>query len=113
MEISFCDARVCAIFNSYRLLCDSYGPDVARSIAVRMGVLLAAPSLVAVPRKPPISLKAEKGTYTVSLAQSYKLRFQPSRKGARTSAELEKVSAIEILGVERLRRARAQGGRDV
>lgn len=100
MEISFCDVELCAVFNSFGLLCDSYGQEVAHSISVRMSVLSAAPVLAAVPRKPPISLKAAEGTYTVSIAKSLRLRFQPSRKDVRASAELEKVTAIEILGVE-------------
>lgn len=100
MEIGFCDARLCAIFNSYQLLCESYGREIARSVAVRMGLLLAAPSLAAVPRKPPIGLKAGEGTFTVSLAQARRLRFKPSSIGDHTSVELEKITAIEILGVD-------------
>ncbi|SCB55578.1 hypothetical protein GA0061098_104524 [Bradyrhizobium shewense] len=100
MEISFGDARLCAVFNSFRLLCNSYGRDVAHSIIIRMGVLAAAPSLVTVPRKPPISLKAEEGTYSVTLARARRLRFQPWEKGNSASIELEKITAIEIIGVE-------------
>lgn len=101
MEISFCDARLCAVFNSIRLLHQSYGQEVAHSIALRMCVLSAAPTLIAVPRKPPISLRDDEGTYTVRLAKARLLRFQPSQRDAGASVEIEKVVAIEILGVDR------------
>jgi hypothetical protein len=100
VEISFCDARLCAIFNSYHRLCESYGQDIAHSIRTRMGVLLAAPNLAAVSRKPPIGLRAGEGTYTVSLAQARRLRFQAGQREGQTSVELENITAIEILGVD-------------
>lgn len=99
VEISFCDARLCADFNSFNLLSKRYGLKVAHSISTRMGVLKAAPTLIEVPRKPPVGLRAEKGTFTVSLAESRRLRFQSS-PGAAPDKELEKVTHIEILGVE-------------
>lgn len=99
MEISFCDARLCAVFNSFKLLCDSYGQDVALSISRRMAVLAAAPALIAVPRKPPINLRTEDGSYSVSLAQARRLRFQ-SLLDDPAGAEPDAVKAIEILGVE-------------
>ncbi len=101
VDISFCDARLCAVFNSYSLLCDRFGQEVAQSISIRMGVLSAAPRLAAVPRKPPISLRAEKGTYTVSLASAKRLRFQPTdQDGANAAPDPAAVSGIEIVGVE-------------
>ncbi|WP_292026310.1 hypothetical protein [Brevundimonas sp. UBA2416] len=98
MEISFCDAQTCAVFNSLSALRAKYGVEVAGSIVVRMGVLGAAPVLAAVPRKPPVSLTTEEGTYTVSLAQSRRLRFRPDQHPA--GIKLSKITAIEILGVE-------------
>jgi hypothetical protein len=100
VEINFGDARLCAVFNSFRSLCDSYGQDVAHSISLRMGVLAAAPTLVAVPRKPPINLRADRGTYSVSLVQARRLRFQSLSQGVSGTAEPEAVTAIEILGVD-------------
>jgi hypothetical protein len=101
VEISFCDPRLCRVFNSFRLLLDHYGPDVARSISIRMGVLVAAPLLAAVPRRPPISLKADKGTFTVNLIRTRRLRFQPTtRDGGRPPVDPEDITEIEIVGVE-------------
>lgn len=100
VEISFCDARTCAVFNCSRLLHARFGLQVAQSITVRMGVLLAAPALAAVPRKPPISLLSEEGTYTVNLAQSRRLRFLARHVGAGATPKASKITAIEIIGVE-------------
>ncbi|RUX21593.1 hypothetical protein EOA27_05660 [Mesorhizobium sp. M2A.F.Ca.ET.037.01.1.1] len=100
MEISFCDDQLCAVFNSYRLLRKVYGQELAHSIALRMGVLSAAPSLVAVPRKPPIRLRDEKGTYTVNLAKSRRLRFQSLQNADGTAVDIEQITAIQILGLD-------------
>lgn len=100
MEISFCDATTRAVFNSLSALRAKYGVEVAGSIAVRMGVLGAAPVLDAVPRKPPISLISEEGTYTVNLAQSRRLRFLPDHPSLGGVIKPSNVTAIRIIGVE-------------
>jgi len=100
VEISFCDAKTCAVFNSLSALRAKYGVEIAGSIVVRMGVLNAAPVLAAVPRKPPINLTTDEGDYTVSLAQSRRLRFRPDQKASSSLTKPSKVTAIQIIGVE-------------
>jgi hypothetical protein len=101
VKISFCDARLCRVFNSYRLLREQYGPELAESISIRMGVLVAAPKLAAVPTRPPIGLRAEEGAFTVDLVRARRLRFQPTAKdGTSPPDDPRAISSIEILGVE-------------
>lgn len=99
MEISFCDTHLGSIFNSFELLRKSYGPDIAHSIAIRMGVLRAAPVLSLVPKRPPVSFKPVRGGYVVSLANSHILKFRASGTLPR-SAGLDQISAIEIIGID-------------
>jgi hypothetical protein len=100
VEIEFSDARLCAIFNSIDRLSERYGKSVAQSIAVRMGVLAAAPALSHVPQKPPIGLKADGNTFTVELAGDRRLRFEPATPRARRRPSPDDVSHVTILGVE-------------
>lgn len=100
MEISFSDARLCAIFNSLDRLGERYGKSVAQSIAVRMAVLAAAPALSHVPRKPPLGLKLDGHVFTVDLCDNHRLRFEHAAPRARRAPEPGEVTRITILGVE-------------
>ena len=88
MEISFCEARLCAVFNSYDLLCAQFGAEVAWVIAIRMSVLASATDLSAVPTKPPIELCAEANAYSVSLDRGRRLRFRPANGTSKKSLKL-------------------------
>lgn len=100
VEIEFSDARLRAIFNSIDRLRERYGESVAQSIAVRMGLLAAAPALSHVPQKPPIGLRADENAFTVDLSDDRRLRFEPTSHRARRQPSTDVVSHITILGVE-------------
>lgn len=100
VEISFSDARLCAIFNSIDGLRKRYGKSVAQSIAIRMAVLASAPSLAHVPQRPPIGLKSDGSAFTVDLVDGKRVLFEPATSLRRRTTDLDVVTRITILGVE-------------
>jgi hypothetical protein len=101
VQIGFEDARLCRVFNTYGLLTAEYGPDLARSISIRMSVLAAAPRLSDVPTRAPIRLRPQKGGFTVNLIATRRLRFQAAgANGVEPPSQLEEIESIEILGVD-------------
>jgi hypothetical protein len=101
VQIGFGDARLCRVFNTYGLLKAEYGPNLAHSIAVRMGVLAASRRLSDVSTRPPIRLRSQKGGFTVNLIEARRLRFQAAgTNGAAPPSDLAEIESIEILGVE-------------
>lgn len=101
VQIGFGDARLCRVFNTYRLLKAEYGPDLAHSISIRMNVLAASRRLSDVPTRPPIRLRPQKGGFTVNLIETSRLRFQAAgTNGAEPPSDPAEIESIEILGVE-------------
>ncbi len=96
MEITFSDANLCVVFNRFDLLCARYGAEQARAIAIRMGVLAAAPALSAVPQRPPVDLRAEGGVYSVSLGRHHRLQFRPANGVPVKSPRAATVTKIEV-----------------
>ena len=101
VQIGFGDARLCRVFNTYGLLTAEYGPDLAHSISIRMGMLAAAPRLTDVPIRAPIRLRSQKGGFTVNLIEARRLRFQAAgTNGGAPPSDPTEIESIEILGVE-------------
>lgn len=101
MQIGFGDARLCRVFSTYGLLTAEYGPELARSISIRMSVLAASPRLSDVPTRAPIRLRTCKGGFTVNLIETRRLRFQAAgANGAEPLSDLAEIESIEILGVD-------------
>ena len=101
VQIGVGDARLCRVFNTYGMLKAEYGPDLARSISIRMSLLAASPRLSEVPTRAPIRLRPQKGGFTVNLVESHRLRFQAAgMNGAPAPSDPAEIESIEILGVD-------------
>ena len=99
MEICFSDAPLCAVFNTYDLLRDRYGDEVAHKLAIRMSVLASVPVLSAVPSTPPFELcpDADASTYTVKVGARHRLRFRPIDGRPKISPNPDTVTKIEVI----------------
>lgn len=101
VQIGFGDVRLCRVFSTYGLLTAEYGPDLARSISIRMSLLAASRRLSDVPTRAPIRLRPEKGGFTVNLIETRRLRFQAAgMNGAAAPSDPAEIESIEILGVD-------------
>ena len=108
MDITFKNRKLEKIFNSEKELCKKFGQENGRLIMRRMMVLNAAPCLVEVPDKRPErrhELKGNRrGQFAVDIKQPYRLVFKPNHKPLPRKddggLDLERITAITILGVE-------------
>jgi len=108
MEITFQNARLAKVFNSEQKLRQEFGPGNARAIMRRMMVLATAPSLSDVLYRSPErrhELRGDRaGTFAVDIKHPYRIIFKPNHDPlplkADSSIDLERVTAVTILGVE-------------
>lgn len=107
MDIIFKTKKLAKIFNEEKRLKKEFGEN-AKYIKRRMAVLHAALSLIDVPQQKPFKCHEltgnRKGEYAVYLKQPYRLIFKPAHESIPIDNDggydLEKITAIKILGVE-------------
>lgn len=107
MNISFANNKLRKIFNSEKELKKKYGKN-ACYIKLRMAVLMAAPSLAHVSRRPPERRHElegiRKGTFAVDVKHPFRLIFKPNHNPMPqkddAGIDLERITAITILEVE-------------
>ena len=108
MDISFCNQRLKATYNSEKKLLRKYGAENARLIGRRMAVLRAAPSLDDVPHQPPDRRhelsQNRKGQFAVDVKHPFRLIFKPYHNPLPMKADggldLQRITSVTILGVE-------------
>jgi len=108
MVITFKTGKLQKIFNESRKLDREFGPNNAKKIRRRMGVLHAASNLEQVPKVKPDRCHEltnnRKGTFAVDLEHPYRLIFLPDMDPVPLKddrgIDLAKVTTIKILGVE-------------
>jgi len=108
VEIVFGNRRLSRVLNSEANLVETYGPQNAKTIRVRLAFLAAAPSLKEVPRGKPTrchELRGNRtGQFAVDLKHPQRLVFVPAHNPVPHLADggydLERITAIEIVAVE-------------
>ena len=107
MDIAFKTRKLENVFNSKRALNATYGPRMARTIAIRLAVLKNARDLAMVPTNPPerrhqLSGKRS-GQYAVDLVHPHRLVFEPNHdpepRLADGGIDADHVTAITIVEV--------------
>ena len=78
MDVCFRDQALHDLCVRRANLISRFGPELARKIATRLSVLVAAPTLDLVPMAPPIGLMATDtpGTYSMALGADHRLVFE-------------------------------------
>ena len=119
MEISFRKRRLEKVFNSEKLLKKTYNEPMAKTIMMRMRVLLKADNLDMVPTEKPERrhplLGDRKGQFAVDLVYPHRLVFEPNhnpvpfkekpadspmgKTKAGREIDLEQVTAITVIEV--------------
>ena len=107
MDIAFQTRKLEKTFNSASALRKAYGDRIAKTIAMRLAVLRAAPTLSMVPTTPPERRHQLRGDrdeqYAVDLVQPYRLVFEPNHQPLPRredgGIDTHQVSAITILEV--------------
>jgi toxin HigB-1 len=108
LEIDFKSGGLRKTFNAEKELKKTYGDRMAKTIMNRMALLRAAPALADVSHEKPIrrhQLSGDRsGEFAVDLVHPHRLVFQPAHdpvpKRDDGGINLQKVTAIKILGVE-------------
>jgi hypothetical protein len=97
VQIGFEDAAAQRLFSSRDLLESQYAPPLPTRIMMRLSVLKAAPSLAAIPQKPPLSLRqVGPEDFLIDLDPPRVLRLRAQDK---VTADLTRIKTVTIVGV--------------
>ena len=107
MELSLRNRKLAQVFSSERTLRREYGARAARTIMIRLAVLLDAETLSEVPATPPDRMRQLIGNrdeqFAVNLVHPYRMVFEPDHEPLPRKEDggidLERVTAITILEV--------------
>jgi hypothetical protein len=99
VQISFIDPTTEKLFCTRALLESRFDPPLPTRIMTRMAVLKAAPTLAAVPTRPPINLRKQGSEFLISVAPDLVLRIRPN---PRPESDLANVRGVIVLGLSTL-----------
>jgi hypothetical protein len=103
VQIGFANPASARIFNELEQMRRAFGPELAYKIANRLALLSAAGNLAQVPTSLPIGcrpLDAGGTRFAVTITSTRRLAFRALDGVSGRGGSLEKITAIEVRGVE-------------